>query len=133
MPTVGRIISWFSHSGSQPGKHRLISIGTHTGLFDGVHARFSLLLPNNTNYLRACLTLPGISHYCEKVRWALDLSGCEYTEDMHPPGLHLFATIPATAARASMTPVLVCPDGSVHWDSTEIISFLVKACTLSPE
>lgn len=69
----------------------------------------------------------GISHYCEKARWALDLAGCPYTEDMHPPGLHMFATIPATGANASMTPVLVGPDNnSVMWDSTRIIEQLAE-------
>jgi hypothetical protein len=28
----------------------------------------------------------GLSHYCEKARWALDQSGILYKEDAHPPG-----------------------------------------------
>eukprot|EP00048_Salpingoeca_helianthica_P021363 m.11856 g.11856 ORF g.11856 m.11856 type:complete len:525 (+) comp5888_c0_seq1:23-1597(+) len=69
----------------------------------------------------------GISHYCEKVRWALDLAGCPYTEDMHPPGLHMFATIPVTGAHASMTPVIVTDDGVAMWESTQIIEDLARS------
>lgn len=31
----------------------------------------------------------GISHYCEKARWALDWLGVDYEETVYPPGLHI--------------------------------------------
>jgi len=43
----------------------------------------------------AIFTTIGISHFCERARWALDLSPLkdDYLEDRHLPGLHLSATL----------------------------------------
>eukprot|EP00978_Attheya_sp_CCMP212_P034886 scaffold148928_cov53-Attheya_sp.AAC.1 len=55
----------------------------------------------------------GISHFCEKVRWGLDLiesdpdSALYYTEDAHAPGLAAFSTTDASNNTASATPMVV--------------------------
>jgi hypothetical protein len=35
----------------------------------------------------------GFSHFCEKARWALDMSGMQYYEEVHCPAMHLSATL----------------------------------------
>ena len=70
--------------------------------------------PNKTKHIR--LITVGISHYCEKVRWALDLLESDpsnpyyYTEDAHPPALQAIATNEASNGQASMTPMVVYTD-----------------------
>lgn len=55
----------------------------------------------------------GLSHYSEKVRWALDLLEADpntklyYTEDAHPPAFQSFATVPASSGEASRAPMVV--------------------------
>jgi glutathione S-transferase len=51
------------------------------------------------------ITIP-LSHYCEKVRWALDRVALPYREEPHAPLLHRLATkrndggtVPALVAR----------------------------------
>lgn len=72
------------------------------------------------------ITIRG-SHYCEKGRWALDLleaqddSPIYYTEDPHPPGLHAFATVPATKGKSSVTPCVLL-DGKNEGDDVECIA-----------
>ena len=68
-----------------------------------------------------------ISHYVEKVRWALDNGSSEYTEDGHLPGIHTFFTVPVTNGH-SMTPCLVTRDPAVPFlsDSTKILQYLCK-------
>ena len=61
----------------------------------------------------------GISHYCERVRWALDLSGAEYVEFPHPPGLHIPFTNEASGGVSSVTPMLVHPGGA--WETGSAI------------
>lgn len=64
-----------------------------------------------------------ISHYVEKVKWALTHSGIAYTEESHIPGLHAVATLWHTRGLHRATPVLV--DGSlVVPDSTAILRHL---------
>lgn len=61
------------------------------------------------------------SHYCEKVRWALDYKGLAYVPKNLLPGLH--AKVAQKLAPKSCLPIIV--DGeSVIQDSTQIISFL---------
>ncbi|EKF75709.1 glutathione S-transferase domain-containing protein [Alcanivorax hongdengensis A-11-3] len=62
-----------------------------------------------------------ISHYCEKVRWALDHKGLDYRIKNHLPGLHL-RKISKLAGQSSV-PVLV-HDGRVVQGSAAIISYL---------
>eukprot|EP00040_Diaphanoeca_grandis_P005081 m.31299 g.31299 ORF g.31299 m.31299 type:complete len:394 (-) comp16434_c0_seq1:105-1286(-) len=64
------------------------------------------------------------SHYCDRARWALDLSPMEYTEDAHPPGLQVIALDPITKGKWSRTPVLVLPDGEAILDSQTIVQRL---------
>lgn len=46
-----------------------------------------------------------VSHFCEKARWALDLSGAPYQEKLLLPGLHLWTT--RRLAAQSTVPILV--------------------------
>jgi glutathione S-transferase len=63
-----------------------------------------------------------ISHYCEKVRWALDWAGEPYVESAHLPLLHWASSFGAGAGRT--VPVLVADDGEVLGDSTDILRWL---------
>lgn len=62
-----------------------------------------------------------ISHYCEKVRWALDYKRVDYHLENYLPGLHL-KSIRAMADRSSV-PVLA-HDGRIIQGSAAIISYL---------
>jgi glutathione S-transferase len=62
-----------------------------------------------------------VSHYCEKARWALDRAGVAYDERRHLPGLHRLA---ARRAGGRLTvPVLVCPEGEIVRESSEIVAW----------
>lgn len=62
------------------------------------------------------ITVP-LSHYCEKVRWALDRVGLPYREEPHAPLLHRLAT---KRNDGGTVPVLV--HGSARFvDSTDIL------------
>lgn len=72
------------------------------------------------------ITLP-ISHYCEKVRWALDRQRVPYREEAHAPLLHALATLPATGFRSRTAPVLVDENPGVKHvlaDSTDCLRYL---------
>jgi len=49
------------------------------------------------------VTIP-LSHYCERARWALDLSGISYREESHVPLFHRIAT---SRAGGGTVPVLI--------------------------
>jgi glutathione S-transferase len=65
------------------------------------------------------VTIP-ISHYCEKVRWALERAGLAYREERHVQGIHMLM---ARRAGGGITvPVLVTAEGALgesedilHW------------------
>jgi glutathione S-transferase len=61
------------------------------------------------------------SHYCIKVRWALEHKQIAYRERNLLPGSHI--KVARALADKSCLPILVC-DGAVVQDSTAIISFL---------
>ena len=61
-----------------------------------------------------------ISHYCEKVRWALDYLNVEYTEEHHAPPFHRFYT---KKYGGTTVPVLVTKQQN-YCDSTEILQHL---------
>jgi len=61
------------------------------------------------------------SHFCEKVRWALDYKGIPYTQKNLLPGFHIKAA--RKLAPKSCLPILVDGETIVR-DSTSIISFL---------
>lgn len=76
------------------------------------------------------LTIP-FSHYCEKARWALDLSDLDYTEEGHLPIVH-YAYNLKNGARATV-PALICPEG-VLCDSGDILNYVQQSGTvLYPE
>lgn len=62
----------------------------------------------------------GLSHYCEKARWALDRAAIPYREERHPPGIH--ALVARAGGGGRTVPVLVA-DGQVLSDSTDILQF----------
>ena len=65
------------------------------------------------------ITIP-VSHYCEKVRWALDYLKLPYVEEPHMPLLHRLAT---TKVGGKSTPVLVTENENFT-DSTDILKYL---------
>ncbi|MGI8462163.1 MAG: glutathione S-transferase family protein [Solirubrobacterales bacterium] len=66
-----------------------------------------------------------ISHYSEKIRWALDLKSVEHERKAPPPGPHMaFALIKSRGA--SKTFPLLDLDGETYSDSTEIIAALER-------
>lgn len=71
----------------------------------------------------------GVSHYCEKARWALDRLGVPYVEEPHPPAFHVPAAWRLGGRRT--VPVLVTP-GSALADSTDILLFLDRAIAPPP-
>lgn len=64
-----------------------------------------------------------VSHYNEKVRWALDFKGSAHTRRAVPPGIHM--AVAMAMARQSTLPVLVL-DGRAIGDSTAIIEALER-------
>jgi glutathione S-transferase len=91
--------------------------------------------PAKTDHIRL-ITIAG-SHFCEKVRWVLDLleqddaSPYYYTEDGHPPGLHSYEPLKASKEQASITPMVVLPknfdssEDNVLWESSKIMAKLM--------
>lgn len=61
-----------------------------------------------------------ISHYCEKVRWAMDRVGFPYVEECHLPPLHRLKTKPLGG---TSVPVLVT-ETKVLQDSKDILAYL---------
>lgn len=61
---------------------------------------------------KATLYSFGLSHYCEKARWSLDLCGVPYREVRWAPGPHVFAAR-RIAARSSV-PILACGDSIIQ-------------------
>ena len=66
-----------------------------------------------------------VSHYNEKVRWALDYKGIPYERRVPMPGLHRLSALAATRGRHGRLPVLEL-DGRRIGDSTAIIAALEK-------
>ena len=64
-----------------------------------------------------------ISHFSEKVRWALDWKRIPHRRRVMPPGLHPFGGLALTGGRQYTMPVLVM-DGRRIGDSTAIIGAL---------
>lgn len=65
------------------------------------------------------ITIPP-SHYCEKVRWALDYAGLEYQEKGHLPVFHRKAT---SKYQAKSVPVMITKDLILR-DSSEILKYV---------
>jgi glutathione S-transferase len=73
---------------------------------------------NNQKSFRL-ITIP-VSHYCEKVRWALDYLKLPYVEEAHMPPFYKLAT---TKAGGETVPVLITENGNFT-DSTDILKYL---------
>jgi len=69
--------------------------------------------------MHAKLITIGVSHYCEKARWALELANIPYTEDAHAPVFHLPY---AKAVGGRSVPILVTD--TVIKDSTKILQWV---------
>src|SRR5271166_6436013 len=69
------------------------------------------------------------SHFCEKIRWALDFKGPPYKTKNLMPGLHI--KVSQKLAPKSCLPI-VDYDGTIVQDSTAIISFLDKKSPAYP-
>lgn len=68
------------------------------------------------------ITLP-ISHYCEKVRWALERQNLPFREEGHVPVFHALHTLPTSRFSSRAVPILV--DGnSVISDSSVCLRHL---------
>jgi glutathione S-transferase len=65
------------------------------------------------------ITIP-ISHYCEKVRWALDYLKISYVEECHSPPFHLLV---APRFGGKTTPILITKDATFI-DSTDCLKYL---------
>lgn len=64
-----------------------------------------------------------VSHYSEKVRWALDDKGVEHDRKAPPPGPHMLVAL-AKSRGASKTFPLLDLDGRTFSDSTDIVAAL---------
>lgn len=86
--------------------------------------------PSKTKHIR--LITITLSHYCEKIRWGLDLleqdttSPYYYTEDGHPPAFVAFFTVPASNNTCSATPMAVYGDANLVEGNSE--KLLNKLC-----
>jgi glutathione S-transferase len=67
-----------------------------------------------------------VSHYNEKVRWALAVKGVEHERRAPPPGAHMAIALALTRGRSHTFPVLQL-DGSTIADSSRIIAALEEA------
>ena len=61
------------------------------------------------------------SHFCEKVRWALDFKGIEHRRRSFYPGWH---ALPVLAVSGALQVPLLRVDGATLRDSTRILEFL---------
>lgn len=66
-----------------------------------------------------------VSHYNEKVRWALDLKGIPHERRVPMPGLHGFSALALTRGRQRRLPVIEI-DGTRIGDSTAIVAELER-------
>jgi glutathione S-transferase len=64
-----------------------------------------------------------VSHYSEKVRWALDYKGVEHERKAPSPPAHMAVALAKTRGKAKTFPLLDL-DGRTYGDSTEIIAAL---------
>lgn len=88
--------------------------------------------PSKSKTCHIRLITISVSHFCEKVRFALDHVEAKgdnpyyYTEDAHPPAFQAYETLKVSAQEASITPMIVLQeenDGEqkVIYESTRIL------------
>ncbi len=64
-----------------------------------------------------------ISHYCDKVRWGLELANISYCEKFHIQVFSWLPALKATRLKSRYVPVLITPAGVLH-DSTVIFKYI---------
>jgi len=64
-----------------------------------------------------------VSHYSEKIRWALEYKGVDHERKSPPPGAHMAVAL-AKSRGASKTFPLLELDGTTYSDSTDIVAAL---------
>lgn len=74
----------------------------------------------HSNQKSARLITFAVSHYCEKVRWALERLSIPFVEERHVPGFHWLFTRPIGG---KSVPVLVTQN-EILTDSTDILHYL---------
>ncbi|MDN6319257.1 MAG: glutathione S-transferase family protein [Marinobacter sp.] len=72
-----------------------------------------------------------ISHYCEKIRWALDYKNLSYQTTNLLPGQHIKTVQKLTKGGGASVPVLV-HDGEVIQGSSDILDYLDKTFADKP-
>ncbi|WP_309044702.1 glutathione S-transferase family protein [Marinobacter sediminicola] len=72
-----------------------------------------------------------ISHYCEKIRWALDYKNLSYETTNLLPGQHIKTMQKLTKGAGASVPVLV-HDGEVIQGSSDILDYLEKTYPEKP-
>lgn len=72
-----------------------------------------------------------ISHYCEKIRWALDYKNLSYETTNLLPGQHIKTMQKLTKGAGASVPVLV-HDGEVIQGSSDILDYLDKTYPEKP-
>jgi glutathione S-transferase len=75
---------------------------------------------NTTNNKKPLLIAIAISHYCEKVRWAMDYLDIDYLEEDHAPLFHR----EYTARHGGTTVPVLVTDKQALTDSREIMDYL---------
>jgi glutathione S-transferase len=70
-----------------------------------------------------------ISHFSEKVRWALDWKRVPHRRRVMPPGLHPLGGLMLTRGRGFTMPLLVMDGGAAIGDSTGIVAALEERFT----
>ncbi len=75
---------------------------------------------NTANKNKPLLITIATSHYCEKVRWAMDSLGIDYVEENHAPPFHRQYT---SRYGGTSVPVLFI-DGKAFTDSQDILHYL---------
>lgn len=73
-----------------------------------------------------------VSHYSEKIRWALDHKQVEYERRSPMPSVHMLVALRLTRGRHKTLPVVRFPDGEIVGDSTAIIGALEQRYPAPP-
>jgi glutathione S-transferase len=63
------------------------------------------------------------SHYCDKVRWGMDLLDYKFIEESFPPIFHIFGT---KKYKGRSVPLLITKENNILKDSTDILKYIDK-------